>query len=149
MIAVDTNVLLRRVLDDDVEQAAKARKLFDGTAPILVTDIVLVEAIWTLKGKRYRASKDDIVVLVTKLLEEPNVVFESERAIWSALNEFIEAPLVKCPDGMRHADFSDALIVAKAMDAMDRWAVPYDATYTFDVAAQSLHGTKSLDEPAP
>lgn len=146
MIAVDTNVLLRRALNDDVAQAAKARKLFDSAEQILVTDIVLVEAIWTLKGKRYKASKDDIVALVTKLLEEPNVVFESEQAIWSALNEFIDAPLVKCPDGMRHADFSDALIVAKAMDAMEKWAVPYEATYTFDVAAQSLPGTQPLGD---
>ncbi|MGF7191914.1 putative nucleic-acid-binding protein [Robbsia andropogonis] len=146
MIAVDTNVLLRRALNDDVAQAAKARKLFDSAEQILVTDIVLVEAIWTLKGKRYKASKDDIVALVTKLLEEPNVVFESEQAIWSALNEFIDAPLVKCPDGMRQADFSDALIVAKAMDAMEKWAVPYEATYTFDVAAQSLPGTQPLGD---
>jgi len=146
MIAVDTNVLLRRALNDDVEQAAKARKLFDTADQILVTDIVLVEAIWTLKGKRYNASKDDIVALVTKLLEEPNVVFESEQAIWSALNEFIEAPLVKCADGMRHADFSDALIVAKAMDTMEKWDVPYEATYTFDVAAQRLPGTQPLGD---
>jgi len=146
MIAVDTNVLLRRALNDDVAQAAKARKLFDSAEQILVTDIVLVEAIWTLKGKRYKASKDDIVALVTKLLEEPNVVFESEQAIWSALNEFIDAPVVKCPDGMRQADFSDALIVAKAMDAMEKWAEPYEATYTFDVAAQSLPGTQPLGD---
>lgn len=142
MIAVDTNVLLRRLLNDDAEQASKAGKLFGGDGQILVTDIVLVETIWTLRGKRYKASKEDIVAVVTGLLEEPNVVFESQQAVWSALNDYIDAPMVKRADGMRTADFSDALIVAKAMATMEQWGAAYEATYTFDVAAQSLHGTK-------
>jgi len=143
MKAVDTNVLLRRLLNDDVEQAAKARKLFGGADQILVTDIALVETIWTLRGKRYKASKEDIMAVVMGLLEEPNVIFESQQAVWSALNDYIDAPMVKCSDGVRTADFSDALIVAKAKATMEQWGSAYEATYTFDVAAQSLRGTKA------
>lgn len=143
MIAVDTNVLLRRILNDDMEQAAKARKLFDKSDQVLITDIVMVEAIWTLKGKRYKASKDDIVAVVMGLLEEPNVVFESQQAVWSALNDFINAPTVKTGDGLRAADLPDALIVNKARATMEQLGVAYDATYTFDQAAQALSGTKA------
>lgn len=143
MKAIDTNVLLRRILNDDMEQAAKARKLFDRSDQVLITDIVLVEAIWTLKGKRYKASKDDIVAVVMGLLEEPNVVFESQQAVWSALNDFVNAPAVKTGDGLRAADLPDALIVNKAKVTMELLGEAYDATYTFDQAAQALGGTKA------
>ncbi|HFE38753.1 MAG TPA: PIN domain-containing protein, partial [Gammaproteobacteria bacterium] len=48
MIAIDTNVLLRYLLWDDKPQAAKADRLINGTEPVLVTDVVLVETLWTL-----------------------------------------------------------------------------------------------------
>ncbi|MGS0742214.1 PIN domain-containing protein [Glaciimonas sp. GG7] len=144
MIAVDTNVLLRRLLGDDLSQAAKARKLFDQAEQILITDIVLAETIWTLKGKRYKASKEDIATVIMGLLEEPNVVFESQQAVWSALNDYLNAPVIKTPDGMRTADLPDALVVNKAKATMVQWGATYEATYTFDLAAQALAGAKAL-----
>ena len=53
MIAVDTNVLLRYLLEDDARQSKKASSIITGKNSVLVTDIVLVETIWTLK-KRVR-----------------------------------------------------------------------------------------------
>ncbi len=138
MIAVDTNVLLRRLLNDDVIQAQKARHLFDKADQILITDIVLAETIWTLKGKRYKASKEDLVAVVMGLLEEPNVVFESQQAVWSALNDYINAPPVKTADGMRIADLPDALVVNKAKVTMEQWGESYEATYTFDKILETL-----------
>lgn len=142
MIAVDTNVLLRRLLDDEPAQADRARRIFAQHDRVLIPDIVLVEAVWTLKGKRYRASKDDIVAAITALLEEPNVVFESREAVWAALNDYIAAPLVKTNDGMASADFADALVVRKSMFTAEQWHEDYVATYTFDRAALALPGTK-------
>lgn len=101
MIAVDTNVLLRRLLDDDVVQAERARRLVEGAREVLITDVVLAETIWTLKGKRYKARRDDIVAVVRGLLEEHNVVFESRQAIWSALNDYVDAKPVGTADGIR------------------------------------------------
>ena len=57
MIAVDTNVLLRYLLNDDQGQAAIAEKLINGKEIVLFTDVVLVETIWTLKGKKYQLNK--------------------------------------------------------------------------------------------
>ena len=143
MIAVDTNVLLRRILNDDVEQAAKARKLFEGARPVLITDVVLAETIWTLTGKRYSATKEDIQALVMSLLGETNTVFENQQAIWSALNDFVAAQPVKTANGSKTADLADALIVNKAkMVARDRNQT-YEGTYTFDRAALQIGGTKT------
>ena len=142
MIAVDTNVLLRRLLDDDPEQAERVHRLFDREESVLIPDIVLAETIWTLKGKRYKASKDDLVAMIMGLLEEPNVVFESRQAVWSGVNDYIDAPQVRTSNGTRSADLADALVVNKAKLTARRRGEGYGGTYTFDQAALALEGTK-------
>ena len=77
MIAVDTNVLLRYLLNDDQVQAAKAEKLINGKETVLITDVVLVETIWTLKGKKYQLNKTDLVTVIQALFKEPNIRFEN------------------------------------------------------------------------
>ena len=142
MISIDTNVLLRRILQDDVEQQKKADRLFDSGKTILVTDIVLVETIWTLKGKLYGVDRDGIIAVITSLLQEPRVVFESLQAVWSALNEYIAAPAVSTSNGARFADFSDALIAYKSHYAALASGDALDVVYTFDQAALYLPGTR-------
>ena len=61
MIAVDTNVLLRYLLADDAEQSVRAKALIAGHAPVLVTDVVLVESVWTLRGPRYKMNKSEYI----------------------------------------------------------------------------------------
>ena len=60
MITIDTNVLLRYLLDDDKLQSKLASKLILSGEPVLITDVVLVESIWTLRGKRYSLEKESI-----------------------------------------------------------------------------------------
>ena len=144
MIAVDTNVLLRHLLDDDPDQSPRARKLIGNSERVLITDVVLVETIWTLKGKKYKASKDDIVTLVSNLLSEPNIEFESAQTVWRALNDFRKAKPVKVSGKNKDADFSDALVVHKAQLTADLKGLEIPMVYTFDAAAQMLPGTSSL-----
>jgi predicted nucleic-acid-binding protein len=143
MIAVDTNVLLRRLLNDDATQAERARQLFETRESVLVTDVVLAETIWTLTGKRYRARKEELAVVVIGLLEERNVVFESRQAVWSALNDYLDALPVKTASGTKAADFSDALVVNKAKVTAQHRNEPYGGTYTYDQAALALEGTRA------
>lgn len=143
MIAVDTNVLLRRLLNDDVAQAEKARRLFESKESVLVTDVVLAEAIWTLTGKRYGAGREEIAAVVMGLLEERNVVFESRQAVWSALNDYLNAVPVRTASGMRIADLADALIVNEAKITAQHRDEQYQGTYTYDQAALTLDGTKA------
>lgn len=144
MIAIDTNVLLRRILRDDALQAQKVDKLFEKHKAILITDVALVETIWTLRGKKYGASKETIQQVIMSLLEEANVTFENQQAVWSALNDYISAKEVKTPSGIKDVDFSDALIINKAKIVMAQWGESYEATYTFDKAAQSASGARAL-----
>ena len=144
MIAVDTNVLLRRLLNDDARQAEKARRLFETHESVLVTDVVLAETIWTLTGKRYGAGKAELAAVVMGLLEEGNVVFESRQAVWSALNDYLDALPVKTASGVRTADLPHALVVNKAKVTAQQRSEPYHGTYTYDQAALALDGTKAL-----
>lgn len=130
MIAVDTNVLLRYLLGDDEAQAERSRRVFELDERILITDVVLAESVWTLTGRRYRATKDDVVAVVVRLLQEPNVCFEDDEVIWNALHAYRRTT----------TDFADALIVHKAMKTatIDD---ELNAVYTFDATALQLPNT--------
>lgn len=144
MIAVDTNVILHRLLQDDPAQSARVDVLFEKETWILVADVVLAEVAWTLAGKRYGASRDDVVAAITSLFEEPNVQFENRDVVWAALCDYAEAPTVKTANGTRTADFADALIVRKAAATLSVLGQHNGKTYTFDRPAQRLPGTQAL-----
>lgn len=139
MIAIDTNVLLRYLLGDDETQAARAERLICGKEPVLITDIVLVETIWTLKGNRYQLKKKDLIAVIQALFKEPNIRFEDAQSVWMALNDFRKAK----PSGAKGPDFPDALIVNKAKFTANEQNVSFGGVYTFDVAAQGLPGTRA------
>ncbi len=130
LIAIDTNVLLRYLLRDDELQAAKARLLFERKDLILITDVVLVEAIWTLMGRKYKVTKSNLVSVVYKLMHEPNVCFEDRQVIWRALRDYRKSD----------ADFADAVIVHKSIKtaSIDN---ELEAVYTFDRNALQLPNT--------
>ena len=130
MIAVDTNVLLRYLLRDDKGQAERSRRVFERAERILITDVVLVETMWTLAGSRYGAAKADLIAVVDNLLQEPNVRFEDDEVIWISLQAFRGTDV----------DFADALIVHKALKIAST-GNGLDAIYTFDSAALQLPKT--------
>ncbi len=139
MIAIDTNILLRYLLKDDVRQSTQARKLIQGSERVLVTDIVLVETIWTLRGIKYQLKKPDLVSVIQSLFEETNTRFENSQVVWLALNKYRDAKPVRG----KEADFSDALIVAKARHLISGQHEIFNGVYTFDKAAQALADTKA------
>ena len=141
MIAIDTNVLLRYLLWDDKTQAARADNLINGSTPVLITDVVLVESLWTLKGKKYKLDKNAMIDVLNSLFEEPNICFEDGQTVWRALNDYRQAKPIKAGNKKREADFPDALIVNKAkFYAMEKGEV-LNGVYTFDRAAQLIPGT--------
>ena len=138
MIAVDTNVLLRYLLHDDEAQATRADAIFGAAETILITDVVLVETVWTLVGRRYRLAKADIVAVLERLFSEPNIRFEDDQVVWRALQAYrTAAPAGEAPPA-KGAGFPDALIVFKALRLASDSGESLNAVYTFDAAMQSL-----------
>ena len=141
MIAIDTNVLLRYLLWDNKTQAAKADKLINGSTRVLISDVVLAETLWTLKGKKYKLDKMAMINVLNSLFEEPNICFEDGQTVWRALNDYRQAKPVNVGNKKKEADFSDALIVNKARFYAMGKGEALNGVYTFDRAAQILPGT--------
>lgn len=138
MIAIDTNVLLRYLLDDDPEQSPRASALLAEEREILITDVVLAETLWTLRGKKYSLERSALVTVVEALLEESDFRFENVQVVWMALHDYRGGD-----DGTTAgADFADALILNVAPLAARDLDRPFDGLYTFDVKAQRMPGTK-------
>ena len=144
MISIDSNVLLRYLLNDDPKQSKKASTVIQGSQKVLITDVVLVETIWTLKGKKYNQDKEGIVQVISALFEEPTICFEDGQSVWRALVDFKNAKSIKAGGKQKTTDLPDALIVNKAQFASKYLGEELEIVHTFDVAAQELTGTNKL-----
>jgi predicted nucleic-acid-binding protein len=101
-----------------------------------------METIWTLKGKRYGLSKEQIVDVIHALFAEPNIKFEDGYAVWAALKDFMNAKPIKTGGKTKQADFPDALIVNKAKRYGQVNKTEISTVYTFDKTALEIDETK-------
>ena len=142
MIAIDTSVLLRYLLQNDSTHSPLANKLIDGAQKVLVTDVALIETIWTLKGKKYQLKKNQLLMVLDQLFKEPNIEFENGQAVWRALNDFRYTESVKVGSKKKDVDFVDALIIQKSTFVCAQKSSTFDGLYTFDLAARQISGAK-------
>lgn len=88
MIAVDTNVILRFLVQDDPKQAAIANHLLEDVLtpemPGLVTAVAVLELDWVLRSQ-YLFSAEIVVATIGQLMASPNLVFEQASSLKSAL----------------------------------------------------------------
>ena len=140
MIAVDTNVLLRYLLQDDESQAARAEVVFEAGETVLITDVVLAETVWTLAGRRYRLTEAELAGTLERLFSDPYIRFEDDRAVWRALQAFRGAASADETGSARSVGFADALIVYKAVQAAADEGEEL-TVYTFNAAMQRLPHT--------
>jgi predicted nucleic-acid-binding protein len=131
MIGIDTDILLRLWLNDDRAQSKRIDQLLaeHGGLPgsLLVTDVVLAEAVWTLKSA-FEQDKQAQLIAVRSLLEETAFAFEDREAVAAALTLFESGS----------CGFADCLVVAKHARQ------GCDFTATFDRAMRKLPGVKVL-----
>jgi predicted nucleic-acid-binding protein len=125
MPAVDTNVLVRLLVQDDEVQSEKAANLIDsladGEAPFLVTATVLLELEWVLRS-RYRFGKARFIAAVVALLETRGLEVQEHAAVEHALHMLRQSA----------AEFADCLHAGLAA------AAHRDPLLTFDVGASRL-----------
>ena len=68
MIGLDTNVLVRYLTRDDEQQWRQAADLIQQNQPCFITNIVLCEMVWVLRGASYRFQKNDITSVLEAML---------------------------------------------------------------------------------
>ena len=131
MIGIDTNILLRLWLNDDPRQNKRLDSLLaeHGREPgsLLVTDVVLVEAIWTLRSALDQDKRAQLMA-VRSLLDETAFAFEDREAVAGAWSLFESGS----------CGFADCLVVAKHARQ------GCDFTATFDRGMRKLPGVKVL-----
>ena len=131
MAALDTNVLVRFLVQDDARQGAAATRLIrngikaGGALYIPVT--VVLELEWVLRSS-FTFDKASVLQTMFGLLGSFELAFESEGAVEAALGNYADGK----------ADFADCLHAALAMMAQ------HQPLWTFDRAASKIDGARLL-----
>jgi predicted nucleic-acid-binding protein len=119
VIALDTNVLVRFLVEDEPEQAARARALVKAAVardePLFLSTVVMSELAWVL-DRAYGFDREQIAAAVEALLAAPP--FAVERA------ESVEAALLAYRRG--RAGLPDYLIRQVAIEMGCRSTVTFD-----------------------
>jgi predicted nucleic-acid-binding protein len=126
VIGLDTNLLIRLVIDDDQKQFIQAGQVIDSLSeddPGWVGLAVIMELVWVL-NKTYRIARPGIIHFLSDLLSRKEIIVEQEAVIRQALNAYRNANI----------GFADCLILASAQ------AAGCAQTLTFDQDAAKFIG---------
>jgi predicted nucleic-acid-binding protein len=132
MAALDTNVLVRWLTNDDAQQSQAAERLLTQTSTsgerLFVPVTVVLELEWVLRS-RYGFHRADVTAALDGLLSAMELELENEPAVEQALWRYKQtgAP-----------DFADCLHAAVVSQA-DRGPM-----WTFDARAARLEGVRSI-----
>lgn len=126
MIGLDTNVLVRYIMQDDPKNSPKANKLIeslDGDNPGYITMVSVIELYWVLTSC-YELTGEQVGQALEAILRTKPFLVERADQVMRALRVF----------GEGKADFADCLIERSASGA------GCTQTMTFDVGASKHAG---------
>ena len=105
MRAVDTNLVVRLIVRDDLEQVRAAEKFTASGA--WVSHLVLTETIWVLDAV-YERTAEQIATAVEMLLNHEHLAVQDPDVVSGALEQFRQRPAL---------GFSDCLVLESARKA--------------------------------
>lgn len=126
MIGLDTNVLVRYIMQDDAKQAAKATQLVESLSvemPGYITLVSVVELVWVLSSS-YELTRAQVAQALEAILRSKQLVVDQAEHVVRALRAYSGG----------NADFADCLIERTAA------AAGCTGTMTFDAAAAKTAG---------
>jgi len=108
MIATDTNLLVRILIDDpgQPEQVAIARTIARQARQVFVPQIVIIELVWVLQSA-YKFDKDAIITVLEHLLHNSAFELQAEDNFFEAMGLFKN----------NNCDFSDCMIAIESQFA--------------------------------
>lgn len=104
MIGVDTNILVRAILEDDPHEAKIAKNFLKKAVKskqLFVSSYAILEMVWVLKVKK--KSREQICDAILTLLDSPGVFVGQKTVVLNALEKYSKGK----------ADFGDYLILAE------------------------------------
>ena len=126
MIGLDTNVVVRYIMQDDARQSRLATRLIESLTPEspgFLPLVTVVELVWVLSSS-YRLDREQVAEALDLLLRSKEIVVDRADLVLQARRVFASAG----------ADFADSLIEKIAS------AAGCDATMTFDTGAAKAAG---------
>ena len=118
MIALDTNALIRVLVEDDEDQANTVRKTVTfaekNSIQILILSEVLLETVWVLESV-YGSSRDEIFQFLETLIYTPTFTFSDYESIRKAVHQY-----------RKDGDFADLLIVNQAIEQQAKKLFSFD-----------------------
>ncbi len=102
MIGIDTNVLVRDLVQDDEQQALAATRILEKISdinPAFINNIVMCEKVWVLI-RAYKYKKSLIANTLEQILSTCGIEFENAEGVRKALHHYTNVK----------ADFFDYLI---------------------------------------
>ena len=131
MPGLDTNILVRYIVQDDSAQLAAAqrliRKCVSEQLTLFVPVTVTLELEWVLRSS-FEFSKEETIGALSDLFSAAELSFESERALEVALDLYRS----------KTADFADCVHIALAAQAGEQ------PLWTFDKGASKVPGAQLL-----
>jgi predicted nucleic-acid-binding protein len=124
MLAIDTNIIVRLLTNDDPDQAAKAKTLIAENEVFVATTIFL-ETEWVLRGA-YGLAKTDVVAALRAFAGLPRVTLEDPVRVETALTwaagemDFADALHLAAAEGCEAFVTFDRRFVKAAADMEDR-----------------------------
>lgn len=109
MIGLDTNVLVRYIMQDDAAQSPKATALLDALtvdAPGWIAIVSVTELVWVL-GACYGLDRAQLTDALEALLRTKELMVERAETVWKAVRVYRDS----------RADFADCLIACCAASA--------------------------------
>lgn len=103
-MAIDTNIIIRVLTGDDIEQSPIAKKLISEIEDKLyVFSIIVTECVYVLKN-HYGYSRESISHALLSLFSVDDIEFEDSHIVYGALHDYAD----------KNVDFADALIAWKS-----------------------------------
>jgi predicted nucleic-acid-binding protein len=131
MIGLDTNVILRYLLQDDLEQTRHANQIVDQElseqCPGFISLVTVLEIVWVLRSL-LKQNPSQIASHIENLLIADSLEVQNEQQVFDAVSA------LKSGTG----EFEDALI-----GALNAWA-GCSHTVTFDRKAARLSGFRAI-----
>lgn len=131
MIALDTNVLVRYLVEDDPRQAAAAAELINRTIArgeqLFIPQIVLCELVWVLSFA-YEFGRGEIATALRQIRRGAQIAIEAPDQVREAIEAYARGK----------GDFADHLIAERAM------AEGCTKVFTFN---RALHSDSRFEAP--
>lgn len=131
MNGLDTNVLVRYLVQDDLEQGKLAEEYIKSVKAngetCFINNIVLCELVWVLETS-YKLGRNQVMDILEKILRTNTFDFEDKAAAWWSVQQLTKGK----------ADFSDYLIGKLNQEA------GCAETASFDAKLKGAEGFRSL-----